>query len=67
MRAKKLLITILRWSGRIFLGALVLFLGLIIYLLVRESLARNKYRQKNYIQVISIRNAQIQLLVVIFL
>ena len=44
MRAKKLLITILRWSGRIFLGALVLFLGLIIYLLVRESLARNKYR-----------------------
>ena len=39
-----MLITILRWSGRIFLGALVLFLGLIIYLLVRESLARNKYR-----------------------
>ena len=46
MRAKRLLIGILRWSGRIFLVALILFLGLIIYLLVRESMARSKYRSE---------------------
>jgi pimeloyl-ACP methyl ester carboxylesterase len=44
MRLKNVLIAILRWSGRIFLVALILFLGLIIYLLVRESITRNKYR-----------------------
>jgi pimeloyl-ACP methyl ester carboxylesterase len=46
MRVKRLLITILRWSGRVFLAALVLFLGLILYLLVRESIARRKYRSE---------------------
>ena len=46
MRAKRLLIGILRWSGRIFLVALILFLGLIIYLLVRESIARRRYRSE---------------------
>ncbi|MFN2120264.1 MAG: alpha/beta fold hydrolase [Anaerolineales bacterium] len=35
---------ILRWSGRILLGALILFAGLIVYLLVRETIARNRYR-----------------------
>jgi len=44
MRAKRLLIAILRWVGRILLGVLCLFLGVIIYLLVRESVIRNKYR-----------------------
>ena len=44
MRAKRLLIAILRWAGRILLGGLVLFLGVIVYLLVREAIARNKYR-----------------------
>jgi pimeloyl-ACP methyl ester carboxylesterase len=44
MKAKKLLIAILRWIGRIFLAALFFFLGLIIYLLIKESVARHKYR-----------------------
>ena len=44
MRAKRLLIAILRWAGRILLGGLVLFLGVIVYLLIREVIARNKYR-----------------------
>jgi pimeloyl-ACP methyl ester carboxylesterase len=44
MRAKRLPIAILRWLGRILLVGLCLFLSLIIYLLVRESIARNKYR-----------------------
>ncbi len=41
---KRTLIAILRWSGRILLAALGLFLSLIIILLVRESVARNRYR-----------------------
>ena len=44
MRLKTALLAILRWTGRIFLAGLILFLGLIAYLLVRESLTRNKYR-----------------------
>ncbi len=44
MRAKRLLIAILRWIGRILLVVLILFLGLITYMLVRESIARSKYR-----------------------
>jgi pimeloyl-ACP methyl ester carboxylesterase len=44
MKTKKLLIAILRWVGRIALVALILFLGLIAYLLIRESMTRNKYR-----------------------
>jgi pimeloyl-ACP methyl ester carboxylesterase len=44
MRLKKVLIAILRWIGWIFLAGVILFLGLIIYLLVRESITRNKYR-----------------------
>ena len=44
MRVKRFLGTILRWAGRILLIGLGLFLGVIIYLLVRETVARNKYR-----------------------
>jgi pimeloyl-ACP methyl ester carboxylesterase len=44
MRAKRLLIAILRWVGRILLVGLCLFLSLIIYLLVRESLTRSNYQ-----------------------
>ena len=44
MRAKRLLIVTLRWGGRIFLGVLLLFVGVILYLLVREAVVRNKYR-----------------------
>ena len=44
MRAKSLLIATLRWGGRIGLVILILFLGLITYMLVREAVARNKYR-----------------------
>jgi hypothetical protein len=44
MRVRRSLIAILRWSGWIFLGVLILFLALIAYLLVRESMARSKYR-----------------------
>jgi pimeloyl-ACP methyl ester carboxylesterase len=44
MKAKKLLIAILRWAGRVMLVGLILFLSLIAYLLIRESIARNKYR-----------------------
>ncbi len=44
MKTKKLLTAILRWSARIFLVALTLFLGLIIYLLVQESITRSRYR-----------------------
>ena len=46
MRSKRLLTAILRWSGRIFLAALVLFVGLILYLLIRESIERRKYRSE---------------------
>jgi len=41
---KKPLVTTLRWAGRIVLATLILFLGLLAYLLVRESIARSKYR-----------------------
>ena len=44
MRAKRLLIATLRWGGRIFLVILILFLGLIAYMLVREAIARSKYQ-----------------------
>ena len=44
MKAKGLLIAIFRWVGRILLGGLSLVLVLIIYLLVREAIVRNKYR-----------------------
>jgi pimeloyl-ACP methyl ester carboxylesterase len=45
-KAKKPLTTILRWIGRIVLVALILFLGVLAYLLIRESIARGKYRAK---------------------
>jgi pimeloyl-ACP methyl ester carboxylesterase len=44
MRVRRSLIAILRWSGRVLLVGLCLFLALIAYLLVRESIARSKYR-----------------------
>ena len=44
MRAKRLAISALRWIGRTLLVVLILFLGVIIYLLVRESVTRNRYR-----------------------
>ena len=44
MRVKKLLTITLRWIGRILLAGLVLLLGLIAYLFVKESVTRNKYR-----------------------
>jgi pimeloyl-ACP methyl ester carboxylesterase len=44
MRVRRLLIAILRWSGRVLLVGLCLFLALMAYLLVRESIARSKYR-----------------------
>jgi pimeloyl-ACP methyl ester carboxylesterase len=43
MTANKRLRTIFRWIGRIIAGLFVLFLGLIIVGLIRESTARNKY------------------------
>jgi pimeloyl-ACP methyl ester carboxylesterase len=44
-RVRKVLIAILRWIGWIFLAGLIFFLGLVIYLLVREHTTRNKYRE----------------------
>ena len=44
MKERKRLNTALRWGGRILLIGLCLFLGLITYLLIRESITRNKYR-----------------------
>jgi len=44
MKVKRMMIAILRWAGRILLGVLCLFLGIIVYLLVREAITRNKYR-----------------------
>jgi len=41
---KKTLLAILAWSGRILLGVLGLFVGLILILLIREAIARNRYR-----------------------
>jgi pimeloyl-ACP methyl ester carboxylesterase len=44
MRVKRFVISTLRWIGRILLFGLILLLGFVIYLLVRESNTRNKYR-----------------------
>jgi pimeloyl-ACP methyl ester carboxylesterase len=44
MRIGGLAISTLRWIGRALLVVLILFLGLVIYLLVRESITRSKYR-----------------------
>ena len=44
MKERKRLNTALRWAGRIVLIGLCLFLGLITYLLARESITRSKYR-----------------------
>jgi pimeloyl-ACP methyl ester carboxylesterase len=44
MKAKRPLNTILHWGARILLVGLCLFLGLVAYLLVRESITRSKYR-----------------------
>jgi pimeloyl-ACP methyl ester carboxylesterase len=44
MRANRLVTIILRWVGGILLVGLFLVLGLIAYLLVKESVTRNKYR-----------------------
>jgi pimeloyl-ACP methyl ester carboxylesterase len=44
MRVRRLLAIILRWAGRVLLVGLFLFLALIAYLLVKESVTRNKYR-----------------------
>jgi pimeloyl-ACP methyl ester carboxylesterase len=41
---KRLLTATLRWVGRILVLALILLLSLIVYLLVRESITRSKYR-----------------------
>jgi pimeloyl-ACP methyl ester carboxylesterase len=40
----KVLVVLLRWGGRVLLIGLCLFLGLIAYLLIRESITRSKYR-----------------------
>lgn len=44
MNARNLLIVILRWAGRILVVVLCLFLVFVVYLLVRESITRSKYR-----------------------
>jgi pimeloyl-ACP methyl ester carboxylesterase len=44
MRIRGLAISTLRWIGRTLLVVLILFLALIIYLWVRESILRNRYR-----------------------
>jgi len=44
MKAKKPLIAILRWVGRVLLVVLLFSMGLIAFLLVRESMARSRYR-----------------------
>lgn len=44
MRVKRRSIAMLRRVGRISLIALILFLGLITYLLIREAIARSNYR-----------------------
>jgi pimeloyl-ACP methyl ester carboxylesterase len=43
MRIRGLAISTLRWIGRTLLVVLILFVGLIIYLLVREFITRNRY------------------------
>jgi pimeloyl-ACP methyl ester carboxylesterase len=44
MKVKRLLTPILRWAGRIALAVPILFLGLTVFLLIRESIARSRYR-----------------------
>jgi pimeloyl-ACP methyl ester carboxylesterase len=44
MKAKKLLSAALRWTGRIALVVLILLLGLVTFLLIREAITRSKYR-----------------------
>ena len=44
MKAKKLLVAILRWAGRVALVMLILFLGFIACLLIRESITRHTYQ-----------------------
>ena len=44
MRIRGLAISTLRWIGRALLFVLILLVGLIIYLLVRESITRTRYR-----------------------
>jgi pimeloyl-ACP methyl ester carboxylesterase len=41
---RKLLIALLRWGGRVLLVGLCVFSILIVYLLIRESITRSKYR-----------------------
>ena len=41
---KGILISIVRWIGRILLGVLIALLVLIAFLLIRESITRSKYR-----------------------
>ena len=43
---KSPLVTLLRWGGRVLLVGLCLFLGLIVYLLIRESVTRARYRAR---------------------
>jgi pimeloyl-ACP methyl ester carboxylesterase len=44
MKAPKSSISMLRWVGRILAAALILFAGLIAYMLIRESIVRRRYR-----------------------
>lgn len=44
MNVKKLSFALLRWVGWVLLIALILLLSLITYMLIRESIARSKYR-----------------------
>jgi pimeloyl-ACP methyl ester carboxylesterase len=44
MRISGLAVSILRWIGRTLMVVLLLLLGLIIYLLIRESITRTRYR-----------------------
>ena len=44
MKAKKPLNAILVWVGRVLLAALIFFLGLLAFLLIRESIVRSRYR-----------------------
>lgn len=44
MRIGGMAVPTLRWIGRALLIVLILFLGLVIYLLVREAITRSKYR-----------------------
>ena len=43
MNTKKILKSIIRWTGRIFLGLLILLFGLVVFLLVKEAITRKNY------------------------